>query len=103
MLKKDRQDYENAPKIRFENELDLHVQKISFERNGLFLNERRYNAGGISGYSRVHLDDSIYKLRNIEPPFRLAKAKQTDTLNIIKGDKRFYMLVTEEIKWSRGE
>ena len=103
MFRKSHQDYLNAPKIRFENAINLDVKKISFERNGLFLNGQQYNADGISGYTEVHHDDSIYKLGDMQPPFHLAKAKQNDTLFIIKGDKRYYLLVTEEIKRSKVE
>lgn len=103
MDKKQINDRETAPKIRFEVSLDeLYVTSISFERNDLYLNEVLYDAGGISSYSRVHSKNGLIRLRDIAPPFTLTKKANNDTLQIIKQNKKMYLLVTEEIRYARN-
>src|SRR5690606_13521021 len=63
--------YMNAPKIRTELALKpIDVEKISFERSGLYLNKVQYNADGISSHSRIHYKGSVILLREIKPPFK---------------------------------
>jgi len=100
--KRDLNEREIAPKIRFEIKLnDLYVTSISFERNGLYLNKVLYNAGGISSYSRVHFKNGSIELQDIKPPFVLSKKTNIDTLWISKNDVNYYLLVTQEIEYSR--
>jgi len=102
MNKRDLNKREIAPKIKFETKLnDLYVTSISFDRNGLYLNNVLYNAGGISGYSIVHFKNGLIKLRDIKPPYVLSKKVNNDTLRISKNDVNYYLLVTQEIEYSR--
>ncbi len=102
MNKGDLNEREIAPKIRFETKLiDLYVASISFERNGLYLNKVLYNAGGISSYSRVHFKNGLIELQDIKPPYVLSKKVNNDTLRISKNDVNYYLLVTQEIEYSR--
>jgi hypothetical protein len=103
MNKRDLNRHETAPKIRFEAGLNkLYITEISFERNDLYLNDTLYNAGGISGYSRVHTNNGLIELSDVEPPFTLTKKANNDTLRISKDDSDYYLLVTTEIKFARG-
>ena len=102
MNKGDFNEREIAPKIRFETKLiDLYVTSRSFERNGLYLNKVLYNAGGISSYSRVHFKNGLIELQDIKPPYVLSKKVNNDTLRISKNDVNYYLLVTQEIEYSR--
>lgn len=90
-------DVKNAPKLFFKHELYLDVKEISFERNHLYLNDTLYDAGGISGYSRVYSSPiNGTDLMSIMPPFRMEKSANNDTLRIIKENKRYYLVVTKE-------
>lgn len=94
--KRQREKFEKAPKINKELRLeDLSVKKISFERNGLYLNGNQYNSGGISWYSKVHDQDTTFVLGDIEPPFLLRKRENSDTLRIINDKTEYYLLVTD--------
>lgn len=97
---KSREEFLNAPKIRKEHKLeDLQVNRIKFDRGGLYLNGKEYNSGGISGYSKVHFEDSIISLDEVEPPFIMRKKENNDTLEFIKEDRKLYLLVSEELVW----
>ena len=89
-------DVKNAPKLFFEDELYINVKTISFERNHLYINDTLYDAGGISGYSRVHSDSKENSLNNMIPPFRIEKSANSDTLKIMKGSEQYYLLVSRE-------
>lgn len=89
-------DVKNAPKLFFKDELYLDVKEMSFERNHLYLNDTLYDAGGISGYSRIHSDTKETNLMSIIPPFRIEKSANNDTLKIIKGSERYYLLIRKE-------
>lgn len=89
-------DIKKAPKLFFKDELYLDVKRISFERNYLYLNDTLYDAGGISEYSRIHSDTYENNLMSINPPFRIEKLANNDTLKIIKGSERYYLLVSRE-------
>lgn len=93
-----------APKIRFEESLNISVHKISFERNCLFINGKIYNAFGISGYSHVKNYNSIdsLSLDEINPPFNLRKLKNNDTLIITKGANTYYLNIDKEVKFAHG-
>lgn len=92
----------NAPIIAKESELkETNVGRISFERNGLFINDKEYRAGGISGYSRVLGRDGVFKLDEIEPPFILRKKGNNDTLELVKDDRSYFMNVTVEQEWAK--
>jgi len=99
MLKREKENLRNAPKLNFESSIDIEVKDISFERNGLFLNKIEYNASGISAYSEFHGNDSVIDFKTFKAPFRLRKKSNNDTLSIIKNGKEMYLLVTEEIKY----
>lgn len=91
----------NAPMIAKEPELkETNVGRISFKRNGLFINDKKYRAGGISGYSRVPGEDGVFKLSKIEPPFIIRKKADNDTLEVIRGSQKLYVMVTEEQEWA---
>ncbi|THD31554.1 hypothetical protein [uncultured Flavobacterium sp.] len=94
----DENKLKNSPKLNFENSLDIYVKEISFERNGLYLNDIQHQAYGISGYSKVHLlgTNKELTLKEIIPPFKMEKKEKNDTLKIKKNDV-YYLLVTEEI------
>lgn len=94
---------QNSPKLNFENSLVIYVKKMSFERNGLYLNDIQYQAYGISGYSKVYLSGTNNKLtlKEITPPFKMEKEEKNDTLKI-KKDRNYYLLITQEIKASRN-
>ena len=95
-----RSEFLRLPKIRKELSLDtIEVSKISFERNGLIINGRQYNAGGISSYSNVNFNDMTLKLEDIKTPFILTKRKNNDTLEIIKGDDKMYILISDELRF----
>lgn len=99
ILEREKESYKNAPKINYSSEVNLEVKTISFERNGLFLNEEEYNANGISGYSRFKYLNTFTELNAITPPFTLMKEKNNDTLKVYKEDNEFYLLVREEIEY----
>ncbi|QYJ68278.1 hypothetical protein [Flavobacterium litorale] len=102
MNKKNREDLVHAPKIRKEFGLkNINVKKISFERNGLFLNNKQYNSGGISWYSEFHFRDSIVLFEDISTPFTLKKRKNNDTLKLIKDDIEFYLLISKELRYDK--
>lgn len=96
LFQNDIKDKENAPQLFFKDQVSLKIKKISFERNQLYLNDTLYNAGGISGYSKVHSNNVTTELLNIQPPFLILKEANNDTLKIIKKDSLFYLLVTKE-------
>ncbi|RWW99600.1 hypothetical protein [Flavobacterium cerinum] len=102
MLTREIKKHKNAPVIDFANGVDIEVKDISFERNGLFLNGKEYNANGISGYSKFHYKDSYLELESINVPFILRKQKQNDTLKIIKDEKEMYLLVSKEIEYRKN-
>lgn len=102
MLTREIKKHKNAPAIDFVNSVDIEVKDISFERNGLFLNGKEYNANGISAYSKFYYKDSYLEFESINVPFILRKHKQNDTLKIIKDEKEMYLLVTEEIEYRKN-
>jgi len=93
----------NAPKISFKQGFkERHITSISFERNGLFLNDSLFNAGGISGYSRVHYKGKVFRLKDFNPPFVIrSKKPNNDTLKFLKEGKVLSLLIDEEIRYSR--
>jgi capsular polysaccharide biosynthesis protein len=97
----DENKLKNSPKLNFENSLNIYVKEISFERNGLYLNDIQHQAYGISGYSKVHLQGTNKELtlKEIIPPFKMEKEEKNGTLKIKKNGV-YYLLVTEAIKSS---
>ncbi|WP_447635374.1 hypothetical protein [Flavobacterium microcysteis] len=94
--KKKEEDRKNAPYIDFKNELKILVNRISFERNELYLNEKYYNANRITDYTDVYYNKSIsIKLDKIPPPFLMQKKANNDTLFIIKDKKYYYILISK--------
>ncbi|MBY8963528.1 hypothetical protein KJK34_12260 [Flavobacterium sp. D11R37] len=78
MNRNSREELITAPIIRKKFRLeDIHVKKISFERNGLYLNDTRYNSGGISSYSKFHFRDTIFSFDDISTPFILRRIRIT--------------------------
>jgi len=94
--KKKEEDRKNAPYIDFKSELKILVNRISFERNELYLNEKYYNANRITDYTDVYYNksDSI-KLDKIRPPFLMQKKANNDTLFIIKDKKYYHILISK--------
>jgi hypothetical protein len=99
-ISSEKKTLDNALIIDYKNSLAINVQAISFERNGLYLNDKKFSAGGISWYSRVHDKNSTFTLNKIAPPFLLRKLDDNDTLNFIKGNDRYYLLVSEEVEYA---
>ena len=100
--KAETEKYKTAPKIRMEHRLNsLLVNEISFERNGLYLNNIQYNADGISGYSKLHSNDSIFRFSRIKPPFVLRKKENNDSLELIKDNRSYFMNVSFEQEWAK--
>lgn len=58
----------SAPMLSYRSAVNTSVHTISFERNGFYINDTMYNAGGISWYSRVHDKNSTFTLNKIAPP-----------------------------------
>lgn len=94
---------QSAKELFYKDQCYIEVERISFERNYLYLNDKMYNAGGISGYSKVHstINNALTKLIHIKPPFTIQKKENNDTLDIIKNDSLYYILVTEEQDYFR--
>lgn len=103
MNKNSRNKLINAPKIRKKTAFNLNVKTISFERNGLYLNKKQYNSGGISWYSKFHLagSDSIYTFDDIKPPFTLQKSNDSDTLKLLQNNRKLYLLISEELQYDK--
>ena|SRR5690606_6816082 len=92
-----RLEMENAPKLDFEHAIDsIYVDKIGFGRGNFRVNGIMYNAFGISSYSKIHNKDESFDLYKLPPPFILSKEANNDTLKIIKDDKQYYLLISEE-------
>jgi hypothetical protein len=90
-----RNELSYAPKIRKEDVIDdLDVRRISFDRGSLFLNKKRYDCY-ISFFTKVHSQDSIFSFKNMPPPFLIRKEANNDTLEIIKDDRKFYIILSE--------
>lgn len=89
---------QNLPRLNFETSIKKEVKKISFKRNGLYLNKQQYNASGISWYSKFTGQDTILALDDIKPPFQLNKKADNDTLYLIKNNKIYYLLISNEIR-----
>ena len=97
-------DLKNAPKLYYRDSLYLYVKKISYERNNLYLNGTLYDAGGITGFSVVNINDTkSIDLWYIKPPFKIEKFANNDTLKIIKNDEQYYLLVTKEQEWLKNK
>jgi len=88
---------EKAPKLDYEHSIDsLYVDKISFGRGNFRVNGVIYNAFGISSYSKIHNEDESFDLYKLPPPFILSKEANNDTLKILKDNKQYYLLISEE-------
>ena len=88
---------ENAPKLDFEHAIESTlVEKIDFGRSGFKINGLKYNAFGISAYAKIHNESESFDLYKLPPPFILSKEANNDTLKIIKDDKQYYLLISEE-------
>lgn len=82
---------ENTQYLNRHRPLKTRVIDISFQRNGLYLNGVEFYSGGISGYTKFHVGDSLVSLDRIKPPFMLIKKEDNDTLTIIKGNQKFVL------------
>lgn len=104
IYKRNLPDLENAPKLYYRDSLYLYVKKISYERNNLYLNDTLYDAGGITGFSVVNINDKkSIDLWYVKPPFIIEKFANNDTLNIIKNDEQYYILVRKEQEWLKNK
>lgn len=97
---------ENSSKINFEHVVDsIYVSKIRFERNSLypkakvFLNDTLYDTY-ITYVSTVYKAGTTgkFKLDDVHPPFTLTKRENNDTIYLIKGDEKYYLLISEEME-----
>src|SRR5690606_15090698 len=94
-----RLEMENAPKLDFEHAIDsLYVNKIDFPRGGFYVNGILYNAFGITDNSKISHQNELINLFELPPPFIISKEANNDTLKIIKNNKMYYMLISEEIE-----
>lgn len=102
---------EKSPKINFEYAVDsIYVNKIRFERNSLypkakvFLNDTLYNTY-ITYISATHQIGATNKLKldDIIPPFTLTKKENNDTIYIIKDNKKYYLLISEELERRKNQ
>ena len=102
-LNEDAKKFERAPKINYNVAIDLYVNTVSFERNGLYIDDIEYNAYGISGYSRVHSynSKSVMTLDELQPQYHIYKKANNDTLHIEKGDVKYYLLANQENNGSK--
>lgn len=91
----------DLPRIDYSSSLIVDVKTISFERNGLFINNEEYDAEGISSYSRVYGNNFVSNLNEIKLPFTLRKKEFNDTLTLVKGKVLFFLLVKEEQAWAK--
>ena len=92
-----RLEMENAPKLDFEHAIESTlVEKIDFGRSGFKINGLKYNAFGISAYAKIHNETESFDLYKLLPPFILSKEANNDTLKIIKDNKQYYLLISEE-------
>lgn len=92
----------NNPSIAYSTALNLNVKSISFERNGLHINDTTYIAGGVSWYSRLHYSNRVFRLNEIKPPFYISKKNNNDTLTILKDSRKYYILISEETNYSKN-
>lgn len=91
----EQQKIDNAPKIQYADTLNITVEKISFERNGLFINNQVYNGFGISWHS-TFFDSKSQKtvaLQDIQPPYTLKKSINNDTIYILKGKECYHFVI----------
>lgn len=102
---------ERSSKINFEYAADsIYVNKIRFERNSLypkakvFLNDTLYDTY-ITYVSLIHQIGSTNKLKldDILPPFTLTKKENNDTIHIIKDNKKYYLLISEELERRKNQ
>jgi len=93
----------NAPSLNFGCAINTIVRKISFERNGLYINDTLYNAGGISWYSRLYSKAGVFNFSSFKTPFTLRKAVNNDTLHLIKEYSKYYLVISEEVKYASEE
>lgn len=87
-------EIENAQKITFEDLIDLNVKDIHIERNFMYLNGQKYHIDTISWYSKkdINGNEPLF-FGHIKPPFRIKKNSFSDTIFIIKNDKKYIFLL----------
>lgn len=99
-----RLEMENAPKLDFEHAIDsLYVNKIDFPRGGFYVNGILYNAFGITDNSKISHQNELINLFELPPPFIISKEANNDTLKIIKNNKMYYLLISEEIERRKNQ
>lgn len=95
---------EKAPKLDFEHAIDsLYVNKIDFPRGGFYVNGILYNAFGITDNSKISHQNELINLFELPPPFIISKEANNDTLKIIKNNKMYYLLISEEIERRKNQ
>lgn len=105
----EKKSIEKAPKIDFEHSLDsIDVSSIEFPRNafyfktGIYLNDTLYDTF-VSHGSQIYGSQEIEVLRELPPPFIIVKEANTDTLKILKNNKMYYLLISEEIERRKNQ
>ena len=95
-----------APKLDFEHKIDSFlIKKIEYKRNALYpktgviFNDTLYDTY-ICSISNVYQigNNEVLKFSDILLPFTIAKNENDDTLFLSKGNKQYYLLISEEIK-----
>lgn len=103
---------EKAPKLDFEHKNDnFLIKKIEYKRNALYpkktgviFNDTLYDTY-ISSISPIYQLNSENKLQfsDILPPFILTKKENNDTVHIIKDNKTYYLLISEELERRKNQ
>ena len=95
-----------APKLDFEHKIDSFlINKIEYKRNALYpktgviFNDTLYDTY-ICSISSVYQigNHKALKFSDILLPFTITKKENDDTLFLSKGNKQYYLLISEEIK-----
>src|SRR5690606_15882103 len=105
----EKKSIEKAPKIDFEHSIDsTYVQSIEFPRNafyfktGIYLNDTLYDTF-INHGSQTYGLKEVIAFRNLLVPFVVTKNGNNDTLHIVKDNKKYYLLISEEMERRRNQ
>lgn len=103
---------DTVPKLDFEYGSDsIYIEKINYKRNalypkktGIIFNDTLYDTY-ISSVSPIHQMENKNNLKfsDILPPFTLTKKENNDTIHIIKDNKKYYLLISEELERRKNQ
>lgn len=98
---------EKAPKLDFEHKVgNFLINKIEYKRNALYskktgviFNDTLYDTY-ICSISSVYQNgnDEVLNFSDILPPFIITKEENNDTIHLVKGNVRYYLLISDELK-----